>query len=198
MVATRCFKPTYRQVQSSKAGSRLSFSSKQIETFRQIAQKTRQSVLSGGSKKLASSLPGVLAVFSGSSGTGKTMAAEVIARELRTSLYRVNLNQVGSKYIGETEKNLARVFEAAQKKGTVLLFDEADALLGKRSEVQDSHDRYANVEVSYLLAKVEAYSGLVILTSNRKVDLDPKIVCHVKYQLEFSPPIPSPLSQPGR
>jgi len=79
-----------------------------------------------------------------------------------------------------------------------LFFDEADALLGKRSEVQDSHDRYANIEVSYLLNKVEAYRGLVILTSNRKVDLDPKIVCRVKYLLEFSPPISSPLFQPRR
>ena len=126
------------------------------------------------------------------------MAAEVVARELRTSLYRVNLHHVVSKYIGKTEKNLVRVFETAQKRESVLYFDEADALLGKRSEVQDSHDRYANIEVSYLLSKVEAYRGLVILTSNRKVDLDPKIVCRVKYLLEFSPPIPSPLSQSRR
>jgi SpoVK/Ycf46/Vps4 family AAA+-type ATPase len=139
---------------------------------------------------------GVLALFSGLSGTGKTMAAEAIARELRTSLYRVNLNQVVSKYIGETEKNLTRVFEAAQKKRAVLLFDEADALLGKRSDVKDSHDRYANIEVNYLLSKVEAYRGLVILTSNLKVDLDPKILCRAKYLLEFSPPLPSPRIQP--
>jgi SpoVK/Ycf46/Vps4 family AAA+-type ATPase len=176
----------------------LSFSSKQIETFRQIVQKTRQSGLSDRTGKLASSLQGVLALFSGSSGTGKTMAAEVIAQELRTSLYRVNLNQVVSKYIGETEKNLARVFEAAQRKGAILFFDEADALLGKRSGVKDSHDRYANFEVGYLLSKAEAYRGLVILTSNYKVDLDPKIVCRVKYLLEFFPPIPSPLFQPRR
>jgi SpoVK/Ycf46/Vps4 family AAA+-type ATPase len=176
----------------------LSFSSKQIETFRQIAQKTRQSGLSARTGKLVSSPAGVLALFAGPNGTGKTMAAEVIAQELRTTLYRVNLNQVANKYIGETEKNLARVFEAARKKGAVLLFDEADALLGKRSEVKDAHDRYANIEVSDLLSKVEAYRGLVILTTNRKVDVDPKIVCHVKYLLEFSPPIPSPLSQSRR
>jgi vesicle-fusing ATPase len=166
--------------------------------FRQIAQKTRQSELLGRTGKLAFASSGVLMLFSGSGGTGKTMAAEVIARELRTNLYRVNLNQVVSKYIGETEKNLARVFETAQKKGAVLLLDEADALLGKRSEVKDSHDRYANIEVSYLLSKVEAYRGLVILTSNRKVDLDPNVMCRVKYLLEFSPPIPSPLFQPRR
>ena len=126
------------------------------------------------------------------------MAAEVIARELRTNLYRVNLNQVVSKYIGEREKNLSRIFEADQKRRSVLLFDEADALLGKRSQIKDAHDRYANIETNYLLAKVEAYRGLVILTSNRKVDLDPKIMCRVKYLLEFSPPIPSPLPQSRR
>jgi SpoVK/Ycf46/Vps4 family AAA+-type ATPase len=126
------------------------------------------------------------------------MAAEVIARELRTGLYRVKLNQVVSKYIGETEKNLSRIFETAQKRGSVLFFDEADALLGKRSKVQDSHDRYANIEVGYLLSKVEAYRGLVILASNRKVDLDPQIMCRVKYLLEFSPPTPSPPSQSRR
>ena len=126
------------------------------------------------------------------------MAAEVIARELRTSLYRVNLNNVVSKYIGETEKNLSRIFEDAQKKGWILFFDEADALFGKRSEVKDSHDRYANVEVSYLLSKIEAYRGLVILNSNRKDEIDPAIMCRVEYLIEFSPPIPSPYIQPRR
>lgn len=197
-MATRCFKPTHRQVQSSRSGSKLSFSSKEAEMFRQMAQEARQSELSAGSGKFASSSSGVLELFPGPSGTGKTMAAEMIAQELRTSLYRVNLNRVASKYIGETEKNLARIFEAAQKKGAVLLFDEADALFGKRSQVKNAHDRYANIETNYLLAKVEAYRGLVILTTNRKVDLNPKIACRVKYLLEFSPPIPSPLSQPRR
>ena len=198
MMTTRCFKPTHRQVQSRGSGSKLSFSSKHAEMFRQIAQNTRQAGLSGRTGKFASSPSGVLALFPGSSGTEKTMAAELIARELRTSLYRVNLNQVASKYIGETEKNLARVFEAAQKKDVVLLFNEADALFGKRSQVKDAHDRYANIETNYLLAKVEAYPGLVILTTNRQVNLNPKISCRVKYLREFSPPIPSPLSQPRR
>jgi SpoVK/Ycf46/Vps4 family AAA+-type ATPase len=126
------------------------------------------------------------------------MAAEVIARELRTSLYRVSLNNVVSKYIGETEKNLSRIFEDAQKKGWILFFDEADALFGKRSEVKDSHDRYANVEVSYLLAQIEAYRGLVILTSHSTMNVDPRVMCRVKYLLEFSPPIPSHRIQPRR
>ena len=149
-------------------------------------------------RKLPADSSGVLAFFSGSSGTGKTIAAEVIARELRTSLYRVNLNQVVSNYIGETEKNLARVFETAQRKGAVLLFDEADALFGKRSKVKDSHDRYANLEVSHLLAKIEAYRGLVILISHSTMNVDPRVMCRVKYLLEFSPPIPSPRIQPRR
>ena len=164
-----------------------------------MAWETRQVVRSAGTRKLgASSSSGLVAWFAGPSGTGKTMAAEAIARELRTGLYRVKLNQVVSKYIGETEKNLSRIFEVAQRKGAILFFDEADALLGKRSQIKDAHDRYANIETNYLLAKVEAYRGLVILTSNRKVDLDPKIMCRVKYLLEFSPPIPSPLSQSRR
>jgi SpoVK/Ycf46/Vps4 family AAA+-type ATPase len=195
-MAIPCLKPIHSQVQSRTSGARLVFSSKQIAMFRQMAQETRQSVLAAESRKLAFSSAGVLAWFSGSHGNGKTMAAEVVARELRTGLYRVNLNHVVSKYIGETEKNLARVFETAQKKSAVLLFDEADALFGKRSEVKDAHDRYANIEVSYVLSKIEAYQGLVILTTNHTVDIDPTVMCRVKYLLEFSLPIPSPHFQP--
>ncbi len=161
-----------------------------------MAQETRQLGVPGRSGKLASSSSGVLALFSGSSGTGKTMAAEVIARELGTRVVPVNLKRMISKFIGGTEKNFDRVFETAKKNGSVLFFDEADALFGKRSEVKDGHDRYANLEVSYLLAKIEAYRGLVILASNRQVNLDPKVTCRVKYVLEFSPPIPSPAVQP--
>ena len=109
---------------------------------------------------------GITALFAGESGTGKTMAAEVLAGELGLDLYRIDLSAVVSKYIGETEKNLRRVFDAAEEGGAVLLFDEADALFGKRSEVKDSHDRYANIEVGYLLQRMEAYRGLAILTTN--------------------------------
>lgn len=192
MRAMRCFNRAEGRVQFSRAGERLTFSSKQTEMFRQIAQATRESGVSSGRRKVASDSSGVVAVFSGSSGTGKTMAAEVIARELRTSLVRVNLNRVVSTYIGETEKNLSRVFDTARKKGAVLLFDEADALFGKRSEVKDSHDRYANIEVSAVVRKFEAYRGLVILSSNHAAEIDPAIMCRVKYLLEFSSPIPAP------
>ena len=115
---------------------------------------------------------GISALFAGESGTGKTMAAEVIANELRLDLYRIDLSAVVSKYIGETEKNLRRVFDAAEDGGVILLFDEADALFGKRSEVKDSHDRYANIEVNYLLQRMEAFLGLAILATNMKSALD--------------------------
>ena len=122
----------------------------------------------GASPRKSSRGLGISALFAGASGTGKTMAAEVLANELRLDLYRIDLAAVVSKYIGETEKNLRRVFDAAEDGGAILLFDEADALFGKRSEVKDSHDRYANIEVSYLLQRMEAYRGLAILTTNLK------------------------------
>ena len=115
---------------------------------------------------------GISALFAGESGTGKTMAAEVIANELRLDLYRIDLSAVVSKYIGETEKNLRRLFDAAEDGGAILFFDEADALFGKRSEVKDSHDRYANIEINYLLQRMEAYRGLAILATNMKSALD--------------------------
>jgi SpoVK/Ycf46/Vps4 family AAA+-type ATPase len=128
---------------------------------------------------------GISALFAGVSGTGKTMAAEVLANELRLDLYRIDLSQVVSKYIGETEKNLRRVFDAAEEGGTILLFDEADALFGKRSEVKDSHDRYANIEVSYLLQRMEAYRGLAILTTNLKNALDTAFLRRIRFIVQF-------------
>jgi MoxR-like ATPase len=128
---------------------------------------------------------GISALFAGNSGTGKTMAAEVLARELSLDLYRIDLSSVVSKYIGETEKNLRRVFDAAEEGGAILLFDEADALFGKRSEVKDSHDRYANIEVSYLLQRMEAYRGLAILTTNLKNALDPAFLRRLRFIVQF-------------
>jgi hypothetical protein len=128
---------------------------------------------------------GITALFSGVSGTGKTMAAEVLASELRLDLYKIDLSQVVNKYIGETEKNLRRAFDAADESGAVLLFDEADALFGKRSEVKSSHDRYANIEVSYLLQRMEAYRGLAILTTNLKSALDPAFMRRLRFVVHF-------------
>ncbi len=133
---------------------------------------------------------GITALFAGPSGTGKTMAGEVLANELRLDLYVIDLSQVVSKYIGETEKNLRNVFDAAEEGTSILLFDEADALFGKRSEVKDSHDRYANIEVSYLLQRMEAYRGLAILTTNRKTALDQAFMRRIRYVVEF--PFPDP------
>jgi len=128
---------------------------------------------------------GISALFAGPSGTGKTMAGEVLANQLNLDLYRIDLSQVISKYIGETEKNLRRVFDAAEESAAILLFDEADALFGKRSEVKDSHDRYANIEVSYLLQRMEAYRGLAILTTNRREALDPAFLRRIRFVVEF-------------
>jgi hypothetical protein len=128
---------------------------------------------------------GISLLASGPSGTGKTMAAEVMANNLRLDLYHIDLSQVVSKYIGETERNLARLFDAAEGGGAILLFDEADALFGKRSEVKDSHDRYANIEISYLLQRMEAYRGLAILTTNMKDALDPAFLRRIRFVVQF-------------
>jgi hypothetical protein len=128
---------------------------------------------------------GVSGLFCGPSGTGKTLAAEVIANDLALDLYRIDLSQVVSKYIGETEKNLRAVFDAAEEGGAVLLFDEADALFGKRSDVKDSHDRYANIEVSYLLQRMEDYRGLAILTTNQKDALDKAFLRRIRFVVTF-------------
>ena len=133
---------------------------------------------------------GISALFSGPSGTGKTLAAEVLANALALDLYRIDLSQVVSKYIGETEKNLRRIFDAAGESGAVLLFDEADALFGKRSEVRDSHDRYANVEISYLLQAMESYRGLAVLTTNQRSALDPAFLRRLRFVVTF--PFPGP------
>jgi hypothetical protein len=128
---------------------------------------------------------GISVLFTGESGTGKTMAAEVLANDLRLDLYRIDLASMVSKYIGETEKNLRRVFDAAEDSGAILLFDEADALFGKRSEVSDSRDRYANIEVSYLLQRMEAYRGLAILTTNLKNALDTAFQRRLRFVVQF-------------
>jgi len=128
---------------------------------------------------------GISALFAGASGTGKTLAAEVLAHELKLDLYRIDLSSVVSKYIGETEKNLRQVFDAAEDGGAILLFDEADALFGKRSEVKDSRDRYANIEVSYLLQRMECYPGLAILTTNLKSAIDPAFMRRIRFVVQF-------------
>jgi hypothetical protein len=128
---------------------------------------------------------GINALFAGESGTGKTLAAEVIANHLQLDLYRIDLSAVVSKYIGETEKNLRRLFDAAEDGGAILFFDEADALFGKRSEVRDSHDRYANIEINYLLQRMESYGGLAVLATNMKSALDKAFLRRLRFVLTF-------------
>jgi SpoVK/Ycf46/Vps4 family AAA+-type ATPase len=144
-----------------------------------------------GDWKFGARLPygrGVTALFHGPSGTGKTMAAMGVARHLGIQLLRLDFSKVVSKYIGDTEKNIDRVFTDAQKSGAAILIDEADALLGKRSEVKDAHDRYANIEVAYLLQRMEAYEGLAILTTNLRQNLDPAFVRRLRFIVEFPRP----------
>lgn len=160
----------------------------QIKTLRQLASQVRHRMrvyetwdFAGKGRRGL----GVSALFAGESGTGKTLAAEVLARELELDLYRIDLSAVVSKYIGETEKNLKRVFDTAEEGGVLLLFDEADALFGKRSDVRDSRDRYANIEVSYLLQRMEAYQGLAILTTNLKSALDQAFQRRLRFTVNF-------------
>jgi ATPase family associated with various cellular activities (AAA) len=155
-----------------------------IATIRQRAKVYDQWNMGGNSRRGM----GITSLFYGPSGTGKTTAAEIIAHDLKLDLYRVDLSQVSSKYIGETEKNLKKVFASAESSGAVLLFDEADSIIGKRSEVKDARDRYANQEVGYLLQAMENYSGLAILTTNLPNSLDPAFMRRIRFSIRFDYP----------
>jgi SpoVK/Ycf46/Vps4 family AAA+-type ATPase len=133
---------------------------------------------------------GIAALFSGPSGTGKTMAAQVVARALQLDLYRVDLAGVINKYIGETEKKLRDVFAFGERAGAILFFDEADALFGSRMQVKDSHDRFANIEIDYLLQRLERFDGITILASNRKSDIDTAFLRRLRFVVDFVPPGP--------
>ncbi len=183
-----CTKGMLHRIQSVRTRNGLSFPVAGQVTLNDIVRSTQQSLALSRFSRLQGSANGMLVLFSGSRGTGKTMAAEILARKLRTRVYRVNLKRVVSRYIGETEKNLLKIFKLAEQKHLVLLFDEADAIFGKRAEVKDSHDRYANIETNYLLSRMEGYKGLVILTSNLKTPLDPKLLCRLRYHVVFNPP----------
>ena len=142
-----------------------------------------------GYRRILGRATGISALFAGPSGVGKTMAAEAIAKALELDLYGIDLSGVISKYIGETEKNLRRLFDAAEDGGAVLFFDEADALFGKRSEVKDSHDRYANVEINYLLQRMEVSAALSILATNLKSQLDTAFLRRIRTIVDF--PVPN-------
>jgi len=141
----------------------------------------------GFGEKLSSG-KGVVSLFAGQSGTGKTMGAGIIAGELELDLYKIDLSGVVSKYIGETEKNLGAIFREASQSNAILFFDEADALFGKRSEVRDAHDRYANIETAYLLQQIEEYGGPVILSTNLKMNLDEAFLRRMHFVIDFPMP----------
>ncbi len=157
------------------------------EIAHQVAQRSTVYERWGFAERMNRGL-GISALFAGPSGTGKTMAAEVIANELRLNLYRIDLSAVVSKYIGETEKNLRRLFDAAEEGAALLFFDEADALFGKRSEVKDSHDRYANIEINYLLQRMESYRGLAVLATNMRGALDQAFLRRLRFIVTFEVP----------
>jgi AAA+ superfamily predicted ATPase len=162
--------------------------SDQLSQLREICNQYKyQHVVYGewGFEQKLSLGKGLNVLFSGHPGTGKTMAAEVIASELHLDLYKIDLSQVVSKYIGETEKNLNRIFHEAQASSSILFFDEADALFGRRTEVKDSHDRYANIEVSYLLQKMEEYDGIAILATNLRQNMDEAFLRRLQFIIEF-------------
>jgi len=173
--------------------SELVLADESMRLLRQIAAQVRERYRVyeewGYARRMTRGL-GINALFAGESGTGKTMAAEVIAGELKLNLYRIDLSAVVSKYIGETEKNLRKLFDAAEQGGAILFFDEADALFGKRSEVKDSHDRYANIEINYLLQRMESFSGLAILATNMKSALDQAFMRRLRFIVNFQFPGP--------
>ena len=170
------------------AGMDLVVPDRQLELLQSISAylRHRDRVLSDwGYDRSVARTQGLKVLFAGESGTGKTMAAQVLAAELGLELFRVDLATIVSKYIGETEKNLDRIFGAADGSNAILFFDEADALFGKRSEISDSHDRYANIEVAYLLQKMEGYAGAVILATNYRRNIDDAFVRRLDFVIDF-------------
>jgi SpoVK/Ycf46/Vps4 family AAA+-type ATPase len=159
-----------------------------IEQLHEIAEKVRHNAHVYASWGFGVKPPpnlGVTALFAGEIGTGRTLAAEVLARDLGLDLYRINVTSVLGRYVGETEKNLRRVFATAEDADAVLLFDEADALLGKRSEVKDAHDRYANLQMSSLVERPQSYRGLTIFKTTMRSNVDSDVLRHLRFVLEF-------------
>lgn len=186
--ARRSLENLAQRIEARAGWNDLVLPEQQLETLRQVVVQVRQRAvvhhLWGFAARYERGL-GISALFSGPSGTGKTMAAEIIAGALELDLYRIDLASTVSKYIGETEKNLRRIFDAAEESSAILLFDEADALFGKRSDVRDSHDRYANLEISYLLQRIESFRGVAILTTNMPQAIDAAFLRRIRFIVPF-------------
>lgn len=194
--ARRSLDELAHRVENTAAWNELVLPEAQTGILKQIALHARRTSRVNGEWGFAERYDrglGLSALFSGPSGTGKTMAAGVLATELDRDLYQIDLATVVSKYIGETEKHLRRIFDAAERSGAILLFDEADALFGKRSQVRDSHDRYANLEISYLLQRMESYRGIAVLTTNMQNALDPAFQRRLRFVVQF--PFPDAASR---
>lgn len=172
--------PMHRVLKPRPHWKQLALPPEHLELLRQVTDQVRH-------RQEAQEAKGFAVLFAGGPGSGKSTAARAIAGALQRDLFQVDLSAVVSKYIGETEKNLDQVFAAAEAAGAVLYFDEADALFGKRSEVKDSHDRYANLDAAYLLQRLEAHSGLVILTANHKQAIDPAFLRRLRFVIDFPP-----------
>ena len=180
-----------KKVESQYTWSDIMLPSETIEQLEQICNHVKyKNIVYGkwGFERKSSRGNGLNIIFSGHSGTGKTMAAEIIANELKLDLYKIDLSLVISKYIGETEKNLGQVFNEAEERNAILFFDEADALFGKRSDVKDAHDRYANTEINYLLQKMEDYTGISILATNLKKNIDDAFLRRLNFLVDFPAP----------
>jgi AAA+ superfamily predicted ATPase len=188
MESSRILSSLARRIEPQRRLEEVVLPPEKMEQLREIESHIRNRgrvYVDWGFEKKLSLGRGLNVLFSGSSGTGKTMAAEALAREIGLDLYKIDLSSVVSKYIGETEKNLKKIFDEAEESNAILFFDEADALFGKRSDVKDAHDRYANVEISYLLQKMEEHEGIVILATNLSRNMDEAFLRRMQFVVEF-------------
>lgn len=161
---------------------------KQLSEIITNAKESKSFAKVAGDSKLTKHKKGIAVLFSGPSGAGKTLAANFLANQMGMDLFRVDLSMVVNKYIGETEKNLKRIFGAAEQSGVILFFDEADALFGKRTELKDSHDRFSNIDTSHIFQRIEDYKGLAILATNIKKNIDPAFTRRIRHILDFPKP----------
>jgi SpoVK/Ycf46/Vps4 family AAA+-type ATPase len=181
-------KASIRKVKPTLSWDNLLFSATIKKELKKVASYARKSATNNKSTGKRKSNVKKISLFTGADSTAKTLAAEALAKSMKKDLYRIDLSQVVSKYIGETEKNLKKIFKRTENKDWILFFDEADALFGKHTKVKDSHDRYANIDINYLIQKIENYPGLVILATNKKANIDDAFLRRLRYIVNFPTP----------